>query len=106
MLKKLSGCQDVFCDGFDDLLCLFQGFPQVEFYKNSNKQFVAYNPETDTEFAFGASVDFGGIDGDTTYLIELKTGSAFGKNLETGGRIIYNGFTFDLRDISSIKYIN
>ena len=83
MLKKLSGCQDVFCDRFDDLLCLFKGFPQVEFYKNANKQFVAYNPETDTEFAFGASVDFGGIDGDTTYLIELKTGSAFGKNLET-----------------------
>lgn len=25
---------------------------------------------------------------------------------EDGGRIIYNGFTFDLRDISSIKYIN
>ena len=25
---------------------------------------------------------------------------------EAGGRIIYNGFTFDLRDISSIKYIN
>ena len=25
---------------------------------------------------------------------------------ESGGRIIYNGFTFDLRDISSIKYIN
>ena len=84
MLKKLAGChQDVFCDRFDSLLCLFKGFPQVEFYENSNKQFVAYNPETDSEFAFGASVDFGGIDGDTTYLIELKTGSAFGKNLET-----------------------
>ena len=25
---------------------------------------------------------------------------------EAGGRIIYNGFTFDLRDINSIKYIN
>ena len=25
---------------------------------------------------------------------------------EAGGRIIYNGFTFDLKDISSIKYIN
>ena len=84
MLKKLEKCQDVFCDRFDSLLRLFKNFPDVKFYTNENEQEVAYNAKTYTEFAFGASVDFGGVDNDTTYLIELKTGSPDAyKNCET-----------------------
>lgn len=82
MLKELNGCDELFCDRYDDLIDLFRDFPNSEIYTNPNGITVCYNQTTDTEFAFGASVDFGGTRGDTVHLIELKTGTGYGKDLE------------------------
>lgn len=83
MLNKLKDCDELFCDRYDDLVELFEGIPEGKIYTNQNGIRVCYNSVTDTEFAFGASVDFGGTRDNTAYLIELKTGTGFGKNLET-----------------------
>lgn len=87
MLSVLKDCDEVYTDKYFDLLDFFISFPYVQIYNNTNGVKVAYNPRSETEFTFGVSTDFSGVKDNTAYVIELKTGSSFGKDLETQVKI-------------------
>lgn len=99
---KLHFCDTKHIDHYLNLNDIFVGFPDVQFYLNPSGVEVAYNPKTDTEFSFGASPDFGGIVGDTAYALELKTGTAYGKNLETQIKVSALAYVINYENINTV----
>lgn len=102
MLEKLDACSEKYAEHYVSMLSLFEDFPNVEFYTNPKGVYVAYNRVTNTEFDFGVNPDFSGICEDVAFVLELKTGTAYGKNLETQIKVSALGFALEYPEVKRV----